>query len=88
VYDSPTLTDPKYKNMLGKSMSAGESRDLSSIFKSVNAPGIRTTENYTGAHRIMLEKVKALIEGKIQDVNTMLLEADEEINRYIDTQGK
>lgn len=82
----PTMADPKFKQMLGQAHPEFNGKSIASILKGSAAPGVQFSEYYEKSAGILTTHVKKYIADQV-DINTMLRQADEEINQYIATQS-
>ncbi|MDF2651507.1 MAG: family 1 extracellular solute-binding protein [Paenibacillus sp.] len=82
-----TLADPKFNQMFGKSHPEFNGKRLASMLKSQPAPAAPISPYYEKANSIMLAKIPPYLSDQI-DLNTMLRQAEEEINQYIASQKK
>lgn len=82
-----TLKNPEMKKKLGAEVSFLQGIDLQSIFKSNPAPAPAFSVYSLSGRSIIRAKYKDFIAGKL-DVNTALKQAEEEINKTIDTEMK
>ncbi|MDF2724734.1 MAG: family 1 extracellular solute-binding protein [Paenibacillus sp.] len=82
-----TMADPKFNLMFGKSHPEFQGKRLTSMMKSHPAPAAAFSRYYEKATSILNGKMPAYLNNEV-DINTMLRQAEEEINQYISTQKK
>jgi len=79
----PIMSGQKFIDEFGRNNPALQSKRLQSVFKSQPALAFPPTQFAPYAQSIMQDAINPVIKGD-KDINTVLREAEEKINKYID----
>ncbi|GAA3403241.1 sugar ABC transporter substrate-binding protein [Paenibacillus hodogayensis] len=79
------LNDPKFQQAYGADMPILKGKHLEGIFKSKPAPAPRLSIYYSKAVSILESHFRQYVDG-VKDTNTALREAEDEINKYVQSQ--
>ncbi|GAA4864690.1 sugar ABC transporter substrate-binding protein [Paenibacillus vulneris] len=79
------LNDPKFQQAYGADMPILKGKHLEGIFKSKPAPAPRLSTYYSKAVSILESHFRQYVDGA-KDTNTALREAEDEINKYVQSQ--
>jgi ABC-type glycerol-3-phosphate transport system substrate-binding protein len=84
----PAMKDPKFNQEFLKGIPELKDKHIQSIFKSKPAPATPPYSiYYTKARGLLVDKFRDYVDGK-KDVNTALREAEDETNKYIQSEKK
>lgn len=83
----PVMSDPKFSEAYLQDAPELKSKQIQSIFKSKPAPAPAYSKFYSKARGILVGKFVEYVNGA-KDVNTALREAEQEINKMIESEGK
>lgn len=83
----PVMSDPKFSEAYLQDAPELKSKQIQSIFKSKPAPAPAYSKYYSKARGILVGKFVEYVNGA-KDVNTALREAEQEINKMIESEGK
>lgn len=83
----PVMKDPKYNQAYLQDIPEFKDKRIQSIFKSKPAPAPAYSKYYSKARGILVSSFIEYVEGA-KDVNTALREADEKINKLIESENK